>query len=144
MYRTAITPPLTSVKPVFGVLAVTDETADSGRYGFRRLPETFVPDDAGLTFAFKEGRRVHSSLCARRSDAEGGHQDKTAVMKVDRNCLKPSRPCQDEETYALPALTALRSPKSTKMESQSSVPGMCRQPRWHRGTRFSLLAGRVP
>jgi hypothetical protein len=52
-----------------------------------RLPETFVPDDAGLTFAFKEGRRVHSRLCARRSDTEGGRQDKSAGMKADRNRL---------------------------------------------------------
>jgi hypothetical protein len=32
-------------------------------------------------------RRVHSRLCARRSDTEGGRQDKSAGMKVDRNRL---------------------------------------------------------
>jgi len=53
----------------------------------RRLPETFAPDDAGLTVAFKEGRRVHSRLCARRSDTEGGRQDNSAGMRVDRNRL---------------------------------------------------------
>jgi len=49
----------------------------------RRLPETFAPDDAGLTVAFKEGRRVHSRLCG-RCDTEGGRQDKSAGMKVNR------------------------------------------------------------
>jgi len=64
-------------------------TAARGDAGLRRLPETFVPDDAGLTFAFKEGRRAHSRLSGRRSDTEGGRQDKSAGMKVDRNRLCP-------------------------------------------------------
>jgi len=46
-----------------------------------------MPDDAGLTVAFKEGRRVNSRHCARRSDTEGRRQDKSAGMKVDRNRL---------------------------------------------------------
>lgn len=53
----------------------------------RRLPETFVPDDAGLSFAFKEGWRAHSRLCDRQPDTEGGRQDKSDGMKVDRNRL---------------------------------------------------------
>ncbi len=56
-------------------------------HGIRRLPETFIPDDAGLTFAFKEGWREHSELCDRQPDTEGGRQDKSDGMKVDRNRL---------------------------------------------------------
>ncbi len=57
------------------------------RSRLRRLPETFIPDDAGLTFAFKEGWREHSPLFDRQPDAEGGRQDKSDGMKVDRNRL---------------------------------------------------------
>ncbi len=53
----------------------------------RRLPETFIPDDAGMAFAFKEGWREHSKLCDRQPDTEGGRQDKSGGMKVDRNRL---------------------------------------------------------
>jgi len=54
-----------------------------------RLPDTVLPDDAGLTFAFKEGWREHSRLCDRRLDTEGGRQRKSGGMKVDNNRLEP-------------------------------------------------------
>ena len=54
-----------------------------------RLPDTFLPDDAGFTFAFKEGWREHSRLCDRRLDTEGGRQRKSGGMKVDKNRLEP-------------------------------------------------------
>lgn len=58
----------------------------------RRLPEILIPDDAGLTFAFKEVRQEHSAPCDCRSDTEGGRQDKSDGMKIDRNRLiRPSR-----------------------------------------------------
>jgi len=50
--------------------------APTGADGLRRLSETFVPDDAESTVAFKEGRRVRSRLSARRSDTEHRRQDK--------------------------------------------------------------------
>ena len=51
------------------------------------MPETSVPDDAALTFAFKEGWREHSNLCDHQADTEGGREDKSAGMDVDRNRL---------------------------------------------------------
>ena len=54
-----------------------------------RLPDTFLSDDAGLTFAFKEGWRGHSRLCDRRLVTEGGRQRKSGGMKVDKNRLEP-------------------------------------------------------
>jgi hypothetical protein len=55
----------------------------------RRFPETSIPDDAGLAFAFKEGWREHGQLCDHQPDTEGGRQDRSAGVKADRNRLKP-------------------------------------------------------
>ena len=67
----------------------------------RRLPETFRPDDAGLTFAFQEGWREHSELCDLQPDTEGGRQDKSDGMKVDRNRLSPQS-CNPDKRRLLP------------------------------------------
>jgi len=59
------------------------------RRGFRRLPETLMPDDAGLKVAFKQGGREPSALHDRQRDTDGGRQDKPDGMEVDRNRRKP-------------------------------------------------------
>ena len=64
------------------------DDADDEPGVLRRLAEIFVPDDAGLRFVFKEGWREHSKLCDLQSDTEGGRQDKSNGMKIDRNRLR--------------------------------------------------------
>jgi protein SCO1/2 len=62
----------------------------SSTSGFRHLLQTFLPVDAGLTRAFKEGWREHSKLCDRRLDNEGGRPDKSGGVKADRGRLSRS------------------------------------------------------
>lgn len=67
----------------------------ASRCRLRRLPETFLPDDAGLAFVFEEGWREHSKLNDRQPDTEDGPQYKSGGLEVHRNrlsCQRAARP----------------------------------------------------
>jgi multidrug resistance efflux pump len=89
--RMAVTVAFTSSSFPYLVAGQTGRHTAARRAGVRRLPDMFIPDDAGLTFAFKEGRQEHGALCDCRCDTEGGRQDKLDGMKIDRNRLSPPR-----------------------------------------------------
>ena len=83
------------------------QTLRSIRLGIRRLAEPFMPDHAGLAFAFNEGRREHGAPSGRQPETEGRRQDKSDGLKADGNRRIPT---VEPGTMPVPMLAPMLAP----------------------------------